>query len=154
EEAPDTRINSPVDKSLEEILEKPVRLPELDSEKPVQLSELDSEKPVIAEVVKNDSDLTALPPKPESLIIEDPEEELTSAPRRKTGGKTKKDLKDEKQGLESKLTSEEDLLKFIDKKHTSGKIDDEEYSNRSKKIQKDIKKTNKRLNVINKLLDK
>ncbi|MHA2399074.1 MAG: hypothetical protein ACXADU_09315, partial [Promethearchaeota archaeon] len=67
---------------------------------------------------------------------------------------TKKDLKDEKQGLESKLSSVEDLQKYIDKKHTSGKINDDEYSKRSKKIQKDIKKTNKRLSVIDKLLEK
>ncbi|MFW9877382.1 MAG: hypothetical protein ACFFG0_30200, partial [Candidatus Thorarchaeota archaeon] len=60
----------------------------------------------------------------------------------------------EKKGLESKLCSVEDLLEFIDKKHSSGTIDDEEYSKRSKKLQSDIKKTKKKISVIDKLLEK
>jgi len=151
----DQSIDTLVDQPLEEPLRKPIRLPELDKKKPIRLPEPEIEKPVEKEVLKDDSELTALPPKPESLIVEAPEDsELPAASKHKTEGKTKKDLKDEKQGLESKLSSVEDLQKYIDKKHTSGKINDEEYSKRSKKIQKDIKKTNKRLSVINKLLDK
>jgi hypothetical protein len=146
-EASDPQIETQIDPTLEEPPKKPVRLPKLESGK------VDTK-----EVVKNNSKLTTLPPKPESLKTKEPEEslesDLASAPKLKTKGKVKKDLKDEKQGLESKLSSVEDLLKFVDKKHSSGKIDDEEYSKRSKKIQKDIKKTNKRLSVIDKLLDK
>ena len=146
-EASDPQIETQIDPTLEEPPKKPVRLPELESGK------IDTK-----ESVKNNSKLTTLPSKPESLKTENPEEslesDLTSVPKLKTKGKVKKDLKDEKQGLESKLSSVEDLLKFVDKKHSSGKIDDEEYSKRSKKIQQDIKKTNKRLSVINKLLDK
>ncbi|MFX1346723.1 MAG: hypothetical protein ACFFBC_13445 [Promethearchaeota archaeon] len=99
--------------------------------------------------------LTALPPKPESLIEKEVEETgLKPVPKLKTKDKTKKELKDEKKGLESKLTSVEDLLEFIDKKHSSGTIDDEEYSKRTKKLQNDIKKTKKKISVIDKLLEK
>ena len=79
---------------------------------------------------------------------------LKPVPKLKTKDKTKRELKDEKEGLQSKLTSVEDLLEFIDKKHSSGTIDDEEYSKRSKKLQTDVKKTKKKINVIDKLLDK
>jgi len=104
---------------------------------------------------KQEDGLTALPPKPKSMVEEEIDETgLKPVPKLKTKDKTKKELKDEKKGLESKLTSVEDLLEFIDKKHTSGTIDDEEYSKRTKKLQSDIKKTKKKINVIDKLLDK
>ncbi|MFX1304900.1 MAG: hypothetical protein ACFFBV_07115 [Promethearchaeota archaeon] len=100
--------------------------------------------------------LTALPPKPESLKKDEDEIEqfLKPAPKLKTKAKTKRELKNEKEGLETKLTSVQDLLEFIDKKHSSGKLNDEEYVKRSKKLQSDLKKTKKRINVINKLLEK
>ncbi|MFX1504449.1 MAG: hypothetical protein ACFFDH_26060, partial [Promethearchaeota archaeon] len=100
--------------------------------------------------------LTALPPKPDSLKKDEIEieENLEPPPKLKTKKKTKKELKDEKQGLETKLTSVQDLLKFIDKKHSSGKLNDGEYEKRSKKLQGDLKKTKKRIDIINKLLEK
>jgi len=114
---------------------------------------------IISEKIKiDDTELTALPPKPESLIKEEQVEEgksvLKPAPKLKTKDKTKKDLKDERQGLETKLSSVQDLLEFIDKKHSSGKIDDTEFSKRSKKLQSDIKKTKKKISVLDKLLEK
>jgi len=114
---------------------------------------------IISEKIKiDDTELTALPPKPESLIKEEQTEEgksdLKPAPKLKTKDKTKKDLKDERQGLETKLSSVQDLLEFIDKKHSSGKIDDTEFSKRSKKLQSDIKKTKKKISVLDKLLEK
>ncbi|MFX0082946.1 MAG: hypothetical protein ACFE94_14435 [Candidatus Hodarchaeota archaeon] len=119
------------------------------------IPELTSE---IAAISKNEEDedtLTALPPKPESLIEKEVEETgLKPVPKLKTKDKTKKELKDEKEGLVSKLTSVEDLLEFIDKKHSSGTIDDEEYSKRTKKLQNDVKKTKKKISVIDKLLEK
>jgi hypothetical protein len=100
--------------------------------------------------------LTALPPKPDSLKKEDSESEeiLEPPPKLKTKGKSIKELKNEKQGLETKLTSVQDLMNFIDKKHSSGKLNNNEYEKRSKKLQGDLKKTKKRINIINKLLEK
>ncbi|MCK4286780.1 MAG: hypothetical protein KAX18_11285, partial [Candidatus Lokiarchaeota archaeon] len=104
-----------------------------------------------------DIELTSLPPKPESLIKEEPEEISDSAlkpvPKLKTKSKTKKELKNERKGLETKLSSVQNLLEFIGKKHSSGKIDDDEFSKRTKKLQNDIKKTKKKINVLDKLLD-
>jgi len=79
---------------------------------------------------------------------------LEPPPKLKTKGKTKKELRDEKQGLETKLTSVQDLMKFIDKKHSTGKLNNNEYEKRSKKLQGDLKKTKKRISIINKLLEK
>ena len=131
------------------------------SDQEIQLGREPLAKPpkIISEEIKiDDTELTALPPKPESLIkeeqVEEKESDLKPAPKLKTKDKTKKDLKDERQGLETKLSSVQDLLEFIDKKHSSGKIDDTEFSKRSKKLQGDIKKTKKKISVIDKLLEK
>ncbi|MFX1377141.1 MAG: hypothetical protein ACFFA0_15150 [Promethearchaeota archaeon] len=105
--------------------------------------------------INEEENLTALPPKPKSMIKEEDEETgLKPVPKLKTKGKTQKELKNEKKGLESSLTSVEDLLEFIDKKHSMGTMDDEEYSKRKKKLQGDIKKTKKKISVIDKLLEK
>jgi len=103
-----------------------------------------------------DTTLTALPPKPKSLKKDDTDSEqsLKPPPKLKTKDITKNQLKDEKKGLKTKLTSVQDLLKFIDKKHTLGKMKDDEYVKRSKKLQNDLKKTKKRMDIINKLLEK
>ncbi len=107
-------------------------------------------------LIKEEPTLTALPPKPDSLKKEESksEEPLEPPPTLKKKGKTKKELRDEKHGLETKMTSVQDLMKFIDKKHTSGKLNNNEYEKRSKKLQGDLKKTKKRINIINKLLEK
>jgi hypothetical protein len=106
----------------------------------------------------DDTELTALPPKPESLVKEEKEDVgepgLKPAPKLISKDKTKKELKDERKGLETKLSSVQDLLEFIDKKHSTGKIDDNEFSKRSKKLQNDVKKTKKKINVLDKLLEK
>ncbi len=102
--------------------------------------------------LEEDPTLTALPPKPEILLKD--EDELSPPPKPKTKSKSKNELKDEKEGLKTKLSSVQDLLKFVDKKHSSGKLDDDEYVKRSKKLQKDLKKTKKRMDTIDKLLEK
>jgi len=84
----------------------------------------------------------------------DSEEYIKPPPKLKTKAKTKKELKNEKEGLETKLTSVQDLMNFIDKKHSSGKLNDDEYVKRSKKLQSDLKKTKKRIDIISKLLQK
>ncbi|MHA2181920.1 MAG: hypothetical protein ACXAAH_10890 [Promethearchaeota archaeon] len=127
----------------------------------IEVSEQPTSKPPKIsrkKTVIDDTELTALPPKPERLVKEETkgveEPPLKPAPKLKTKTKTEKDLKNEREGLESKLSSVQDLLEFIDKKHLSGKIDDDEFSKRSKKLQNDIKKTKKKINVLDKLLDK
>lgn len=89
------------------------------------------------------------------MVQEEVEETgLKPVPKLKTKDKTQKELKNEKKDLESQLSSVEILMESIDKKHSSGKIDDDEYSKRSKKLVSDIKKTKKKMGVIDKLLDK
>jgi len=107
-------------------------------------------------IIEDDTTLTALPPKPVSLKKDetDSEQSLKPPPKLKTKSKTKKELKNEKDGLETKLTSVQDLLKFIDKKHSTGKLNDADYVKRSKKLQSDLKKTKKRIDIIDKLLEK
>jgi hypothetical protein len=107
-------------------------------------------------IIEEDTALTALPPKPKGLKKEEDksEESLEAPPKLKTKDKTKKELKNEKKGLETKLNSVQDLLKFIDKKHSSGKIDDSDYAKRSKKLENDLKKIKKRIDVLDKLLEK
>ncbi len=102
--------------------------------------------------LEEDPTLTALPPKPE--ILQKDDDELSPPPKLKTKSKSKNELKDEKEGLKTKLSSVQDLLKFVDKKHSSGKLNDDEYVKRSKKLQKDLKKTKKRMDTIDKLLEK
>ena len=107
--------------------------------------------------LQQDTTLTALPPKPESLKKDESDEEKSlkpPPPKPKTKSKSKKELKSEKEGLKTKLTSVQDLLKFIDKKHSSGKLNDDEYVKRSKKLQSDLKKTKKRIGIIDKLIEK
>jgi len=119
------------------------------------LQEITDEINNVSNLDKNEEGLTTLPPKPESLVPEEVEETgLKPVPKLKTKDKTKKELKDEKKDLESQLSSVEILMESIDKKHSSGKIDDDEYSKRSKKLVSDIKKTKKKMGVIDKLLDK
>jgi len=119
------------------------------------LQEITSEINNISNLEKDEEALTSLPPKPESLTKDELEETgLKPVPKLKSKGKTKKELKNEKKDLESKLTSVEELMEFIDKKHSSGKIDDNEYSKRSKKLESDVKKTKKKMSVIDKLLEK
>ena len=84
----------------------------------------------------------------------DSKDTLKPPPKFKKKDKSKNELKTEKEGLKTKLSSVEGLLKFINKKHSSGKLDDDEYVKRSKKLQSDLKKTKKRMNIIDKLLEK
>jgi len=120
--------------------------------------QVDTGRPQVTEEisVQEELTLTALPLKPESLKKDeiDAEQFLKPAPKLKTKAKTKKELKNEKKGLETKLTSVQDLMEFIDKKYSSGNLNDQEYVKRSKKLQSDLKKTKKRISIINKLLEK
>ena len=136
-----------------------VNQPENQIDTELQKTSAEIRDEVIIEINREkESGLTSLPPKPESLkkVLAKDNTDLTlkPAPKLKTKAKSKKELKDEKAGLETKLNSVEDLLNFIDKKHTSGKLNDDEYNKRSKKLQTNVKKTKKRINIIDKLLEK
>jgi hypothetical protein len=160
-------IKNTIDKLIKKAINSENEIAEIHNSEniPKPISEPDEPTPakVIKETIAEDfediglqrePELTALPPKPESLKKD--EESLKPPPQLKikTKAKNKKELKNEKEGLETKLTSVQDLLKFIDKKHSSGSLDDEEFAKRSKKLQSDIKKTKKRINIIDKLLKK
>ena len=120
-----------------------------------QIPEKVDTRSILQELANINPTLTDLPPKPESMKKEETDElGLKPVPILKTKDKSKKELKNEKKGLETKLTSVKDLLNFIDKKHSSGALDDEEYAKRSKKLQKDLKKTKKRIDILDKLLEK
>jgi len=166
-------IKSTIDKLVEKALETDTDDFELETSEPIQSldssQDIQSIKPdeinstqeidkVKADIFEDfeDTTLTALPPKPKSLKKDDidSKEPLKPPPKLKTKDKTKNELKDEKAGLETKLTSVQDLLKFIDKKHSSGKLNDDEYNKRSKKLQSDLKKTKKRIDILTKLLEK
>ncbi|MHA2038672.1 MAG: hypothetical protein ACW98X_19750 [Promethearchaeota archaeon] len=163
-------IKTTIDKLIETSSESEGDIIEFNSEEisQIQISDKDTqvsedefpEPPKIKseDIKKDDSDLTDLPPKPESMLQEVLEEidetGLKPAPKLKTKSRTKKELKNEREGLKSKLSSVEDLLDFIGKRHNSGKIDDDEYSKRTKKLQNDIKKTKKKINVLDKILEK
>ncbi len=131
------------------------KLQSTEQEKKISAQEADKVKKQIFEDLE-DTTLTALPTKPKSLEKDDIDSEKTlkPPPKLKTKDKIKNELKNEKKGLETKLTSVQDLLKFIDKKHTSGKLNDDEYVKRSKKLQSDVKKTKKRIDILSKLLEK
>jgi hypothetical protein len=165
-------IKSTIDKLIEKATTSDYEIDESENLKAAQNSndsqlieaveEFDTEIPPVAEnssdeiSIQDEAALTALPPKPESMKKEesDSEEYIKPPPKLKTKAKTKKELKNEKEGLETKLTSVQDLMSFIDKKHSSGKLNDDEYVKRSKKLQSDLKKTKKRIDIINKLLQK
>ncbi len=162
-------IQSTIDKLIEKTIASENEIFEIKNSEVTQNSELVKpiekvksgvsqvdEKPRDEITIQEEPTLTALPQKPDSLKKEDieSEESLKPPPKLKTKGKTKKELKNEKQGLETKLTSVQDLMKFIDKKHSSGKLNNNEYEKRSKKLQSDLKKTKKKIDIINKLLEK
>ncbi|MHA1436422.1 MAG: hypothetical protein ACTSPD_02495 [Promethearchaeota archaeon] len=129
--------------------------------------------------------LTALPPKPKTLLSKQEsktmEDDITSFPtpdasiesnlevkqetlpepeKKKKPKKEKKEKKIDKEelqaeleSLESKLNSVHNLLSFIEKKHTSGKMDEKDYEKQTKKLKNDIDKTSKRIAEIKKLLE-
>jgi len=61
-------------------------------------------------------------------------------------------LKAELDGLERKLNSVFNLINFIEKKHKAGKLDDKSYKRQTKKLQKDLDQTKKRIEEIKKIL--
>jgi len=139
------------------ISQEPIPEESFSSEGTQKIGALDQTKKDFFDISEHEPELSALPPKPDSLKKSDSNEDsITPAPILKPNvkDKTKKELKNEKKGLESKLTSVQDLLNFIDKKHSSGKLNDDEYSKRSKKLQADMKKTKKRIDFLDKLLEK
>jgi len=61
-------------------------------------------------------------------------------------------LKDEKESLESKVKSVRELITFTNKKLESGKIDQKAHQKQISKLEKDLKKTQDRIEKINELL--
>lgn len=93
---------------------------------------------------------------PQEEPTEEPPEEIKETPKKKEKKSPKIDkdeLEAEKEGLESKLNSIQNLVGFIEKKHESGKMDDKSYDKQIKRAKSDIEKSNKRLKEIINLLE-
>jgi hypothetical protein len=107
-------------------------------------------------------ELSDLPPKPESLKSKDnddliglpklnAEEILKPAP--KSGKKAKKsDLVNQKNALENKLSSVKNLIDFIEKKYASKQMDKKSYEKRNSQLKSDLKKTQDKIDEIDKQL--
>ncbi len=116
---------------------------------------------------KDQAAFSALPDKPPNLFEEETSTEkfssglpiveetirLKSKPKSKPKSLSKEILEAEMQGLENKINSVRDLLSFIEKKHNSGKLDDDSYKKQAKTLKKDLKKSKKRIEEINKIFE-
>jgi predicted DNA-binding antitoxin AbrB/MazE fold protein len=67
-------------------------------------------------------------------------------------GQDKEELQAELEGLQSKLNSVHNLINFIDKKHESGKLDDNSYKKQTRKLNKDLEQTQKRIEEIKNII--
>ena len=115
-------------------------------------------------LLESNDALTDLPPKPESLKLKDEDafiglpkiddtSELKPAPKSSVKKKVKKkDLIAEKKALDGKLNSVRNLLDFIEKKHTSGQMDEKSYEKRSSQLKSDLITTQNKIDKINKKL--
>jgi len=115
-------------------------------------------------LLESNDALTDLPPKPESLKLKDEDafiglpkiddtSELKPAPKSSVKKKVKKkDLIAEKKTLDGKLNSVRNLLDFIEKKHTSGQMDEKSYEKRSSQLKSDLITTQNKIDKINKKL--
>jgi hypothetical protein len=133
--------------------------PSLSSLQPPPKAPVDDSLETFLETPKN---LTDLPPKPISLMKET-EEPFIGLPRVEENDETvsllkskkkvkKKELKAEKEALESKLNSMKSLLDFINKKFEDGTMDQKSYDKRTLQLKTDLKNTQKKLDEINELL--
>jgi hypothetical protein len=115
-------------------------------------------------LLKTDKNLTDLPPKPLSFT-KDGDEPFIGLPKVEEGESIKfkpsdkpkkklkkKELKVERDALESKLNSMRNLLDFIEKKYQAGSMDKKAYEKRTGQLKIDLKHTQKKLDEINELL--
>ncbi|TFG16988.1 MAG: hypothetical protein EU531_04670 [Promethearchaeota archaeon] len=115
-------------------------------------------------LLESDKNLTDLPPKPIGLAkngdepfiglpkVEDRESIKFGSSEKPKKKLKKKELKAEKEALESKLNSMRNLLDFIEKKFQAGSMDKKSYEKRTGQLKVDLKKTEKKLDEINELL--
>jgi uncharacterized membrane protein len=126
-------------------------------------------------MVFDKSPLTDLPPRPmdfdkkdngvfiglEPINLNEAEKTSATIPKSnvevisKTKGKIgqdKEELQAELEGLQSKLNSVHNLINFIDKKHESGKLDDNSYKKQTRKLNKDLEQTQKRIEEIKNII--
>ena len=104
--------------------------------------------------------LNDLPPKPASLqsgldTLSSINEELARKTVVKPESKKKKskqELKEEKQSLQSKVNTVKNLIDFVEKKHDSGTLDDRSYEKRITQLKADLKKAQDRIEEIDKKL--
>jgi hypothetical protein len=92
---------------------------------------------------------SSAPPQP---TIEPPMEKKTEAPVIKPP--TKEELEAELESLQNKLKSIKNLKGFVEKKFAGGKLTEPKYEKQMAKLEKDRKKTNKRIKECKKILQK
>jgi len=128
----------------------PPRPPEL------QKKEIDASKDNFIKPVPTAPSIISEPPKPPKESIKT--RKKTKATKKKIiptvekKEESEEDLKAELDSLESKLNSVLNLIKFIEKKHEDGKLDDKTYDKQTQKLQKDLDQTKKRISEIKNLL--
>ena len=123
-------------------------------------TQIPSPQPVSIFDEQTDPTLTQLPPKPVDLQS-NPSDifsrlNRTQKPKKVISQPVKKPKKSEllsqKSSLENKLNSVKNLLDFVEKKHDAGELDDVSYTKRLKQLKNDIKKTQNKIDEVNKLL--
>ena len=108
--------------------------------------------------------LSDLPPKPDSLMTKESDnfiglpkidftDKLKPLPKPKSAKKLKKkDLLAEKKALKGKLNSVKNLIDFIEKKYASKQMDKKSYEKRVSQLKNDLKKTQNKIEEIDKQL--
>ena len=108
-----------------------------------------------------DTTLTSLPPKPASFQTKSKSEidipkfddSRKLIARSKSKKKPKKsELLSEKKSLENKINSVKNLIEFVEKKHEAGDLDDGSFKKRINQLKSDLKKTQNKIDEINKML--
>jgi len=134
-------------------------------EKPKKSSQKRSKTPIkdgFDDLLAPAKELSDLPPKPESLKSKDDnnliglpklDAENILKPVPKRGKKAKKsDLVNQKNALENKLGSVKNLIAFIEKKYASKQMDKKSYEKRVSQLKSDLKKTQDKIDEIEKQL--
>lgn len=133
------------------LTELPPRPPEF------QKKEVEDNEDAFIKPVPTGPSIVSKPPKPPKQATKP--KKKSKAKKIKVAKKVeKKELNNEEltaelDSLESKLNSVLNLIKFIDKKHGDGKLDDKTYEKQTQKLQRDLDQTKKRISDIKNLLD-
>jgi hypothetical protein len=155
-------------KAIEEMQKKVQKPPKL--EEPLDLTKDFAKIKKESQIPTEDeglSDLTKMPEKPSDIKPLPPRPEGMAPPKKKTEEKeiieedviaekklSKKEIKAQLEGLESKINSVNNLINFLKKKKKDGKIKQNDFDKQMKKLNYDLETTTKKIDTINKFLKK